>query len=205
MAKYLLALVLALVTAPALAGPVAPVDDSGKLYLTIFGAPQNADVAAVRRVFDSAEFRPIKDATFYNVYLTTSPMFARYRADVPTLPCLRLQSADGRNVIPEMAGQNFPHDMAALADVLKTQLYLHDSGLDGGIFDHPGRTCPGPDCPGGQCHRRPDPVVQPDPAPQPQPIADEPPAEYPLWPIGLGALAFVVAVYCALRARFSNQ
>lgn len=131
MKSYVLALAMAMIALPALAGELKAGDeptkarvvnlpqDGDKLFLTIAGNPANAKYQQLNAWFKSdANLISIKNETHFNSLATNSVMFKeRYAKTTPVTPIVRLQSPDGTPLY-EAVGADIPATPAALASAI---------------------------------------------------------------------------------------
>jgi hypothetical protein len=149
--------------------------DGGLWYVTLFGDATSGRYAEVQSWLRS-DFRlqHLISQCHYNEYSTNDIRFrARYAANIPGLPCVRIQNSMGQ-VVSEWWGEYLP--------VTADSLYngIRDDLLNPELFNRrrcnpcPRRPCPGPVCP------RPNP--KPEPEPKPEPPNDKPPVLPPADP-----------------------
>lgn len=153
--------------------------DQNKFYVTILGTPGETKFETVKGWFEKTpELKSIKAQTHFNTITTSSPDFAaRYKATTPVLPCIRLQSADGK-VFYQVSGQNIPMSGEALTKSINTQCLRRWRQ---------------------QCNPQPQPQPQPEPQPDPNPTPDVEPQPEPVDPgFPYGLFAAVVAVSGAI-------
>jgi hypothetical protein len=164
--------------------------DQGKWHISVVGNPRSAKYQTVKGWFDShPSLKHLKAQTHFHPIATTTAMYRdRYAKSTPKVPCVRIQSADGK-VMYQVCGQNIPMSADALDQAIRTELFRR-------------RRCrPSPQ---PQPQPQPEPQPQPDPTPQPldhvgpPDVAPEPKSGLPPWwlLVGLavlGAGAGVVA------------
>ncbi len=154
--------------------------DQGKWHISVVGNPCDAKYQTVKGWFDShPSLKHLKAQTHFHPITTTSTMYRdRYAKNTPKVPCVRIQSADGK-VMYQVCGQDIPMSADALDQAIRTELFRR-------------RRC----CPQPQPQPQPEPQPQPDPAPQPldhvgpPDVAPEPKSGLPPWwaLVGLGVL-----------------
>ena len=162
--------------------------DQGKWHVSVVGNPCDARYQTVKGWFDShPSLKHLKAQTHFHLITTTSAMYRdRYAENTPEVPCVRIQSADGR-VQYQVCGQDIPMSADALDQAIRSELFRR-------------RRC----CPQPQPQPQPEPQPEPDPEPQPldhvgpPDVAPEPKSGLPPWwllvVLGvLGAGAGVVA------------
>lgn len=132
--------------------------DQGKWYLTLMGDKSDEQFATVSDWFNqNPQLRKLKSQTHFNMLPADSAMFQdRYRENTATLPCIRLQTAEGV-VVFQASGDNLPLTAEALT-----------KGLSERIFNFRRR------CPDGNCR----PHREPTPEPKPVPDTDEDPIDH---------------------------
>lgn len=151
-------------------------DDAGQWYVTLFGDATNPDFAKIQQWLQTnPKLSHLVDQCHYNEYSTGDVRFkARYAANMPGLPCLRIQNSRGQ-VVSEWWGQYIPATSYALFDGIRDDL------LNPELFN---RRC----CPLRRCPRPPvkppvkppvQPPVQPPVKPPVKPPVDKPPAIEP--------------------------
>jgi len=154
--------------------------DQGKWHVSVVGNPCDARYQTVKDWFDShASLKHLKAQTHFHPIATTTAIFRdRYAKSTRKVPCVRIQSADGK-VQYQVCGQDIPMSPDALDQAIRSELLRR-------------RRC----CPGPQPQPQPNPQPQPDPAPQPldhtgpPDMAPEPTSGLPPWWLlgGLGVL-----------------
>jgi hypothetical protein len=124
-----------------------PADES-KWYVSVIGSPTDAKYRMLNRWFDShPSLKHLKAQTHFHQIATTSTMYrSRYAKGTPKVPCVRIQSADGK-VMYQVCGQNIPMSADAL-----------DRAIRAGVFRR------------RRCRPSPQPQPQPVPDPEPQPL-----------------------------------
>lgn len=165
--------------------------DQNKPYLTVFGSPADPKFKAINAWFKSNEnLVAIKDQTHFNSIATTSAMYReRYAKGARTLPCVRLQTADGEPIV-ELAGRDVPMTGEALAKA------LNRAASD------------------AECFRRHRECTPPDRDPEPQPLPPDVTPDNPLVPqepktpwllvLGLTVVGGLAALVRELRGSFKG-
>jgi hypothetical protein len=131
--------------------------DQDKWHISVVGNPCDAKYQTVNGWFDSHQnLRRLKAQTHFHPIATTSAMYRdRYAPNTPQVPCIRIQSADGR-VMYQVCGREIPISADGLDQAIRTELFRR-------------RRC-GPDgCPTPQPQPQPQPLSQPQPQPDPAP------------------------------------
>jgi len=153
--------------------------DQSKWHISVVGNPCDAKYQAVKSWFDShPSLKHLKAQTHFHPIATTTAIYRdRYAKNTPKVPCIRIQSADGK-VMYQVCGQDIPMSADALDQAIRTELFR--------------RWCrPNPQ---PQPQPQPEPQPQPDPTPQPLDhvghLTPEPKSGLPPWwlLVGLGVL-----------------
>lgn len=106
--------------------------DSGKLYLSVFGDEGDARFVQLRQWFDvNLELRTLRDRTHFNILPASSGMYReRFAKFVRKLPCVLLTDAAG-NKLCEMAGDEVPTSADVLIKTLIGKVHVRTFGLEG--------------------------------------------------------------------------
>ncbi len=160
--------------------------DQGAYYLTIFGEPTDSEYIQLKSwIVSDKGLAKLKSQVRYNEYQPDQIRYQRYAADMPGLPCIRLQNEKGL-VVSEFWDENIPSTSLALYQGIKGDLQDKTSW---GCLRR--KRCPKPN-PEPKPEPKP-PVVVPEPPVGP-PVLDDPdeqPKESYLWLI-LVALAILI-------------
>lgn len=173
-----------------------PQDDE-KCYMTVIGY---ADDPAVKRLkawfINNPDLRAVASQTHYNAIDAHSVTYTqRYASNVPRLPCIRFQAADGTTIY-QVSGTDIPFSAEALANGVRTSWRRWRCQPNRGCG--PLRNC----CPLRDRHQDetappdedPEPApldnsdAQPDVLPPPDPRSDFPPIGCLLGCIGVGTV-----------------
>ena len=167
MKRFLMILVLLAIPCMAIAGTeerVAPPQDQGAWYVSVFGDPADAKFQQLKSWFKTNEgLKALRDQVHYNEYASDQLRFKRYEKTLPGLPCVRMQNEKGK-VIGEYWSDNTPITSDALYRAMRSDL---QNKAEWGLF----RKRRG--CPNNQ--------PAPTPTPTPPPVAP-PPATPPVGP-----------------------
>jgi len=166
MKRFLMILILLAIPCMAIAGTeerVAPPQDQGAWYVSVFGNPTDAQFQQVKGWFKTHEgLKSLRDQVHYNEYSSDQLRFKRYEGSLPGLPCVRMQNEKGQ-VKSECWADNIPITSETLYRAMRSDL---QNKAEGCLFGKRRRkSCP---------NRNP-------PAPTPPPIAP-PPAAPPVGP-----------------------
>lgn len=136
---------------------IALPQDQAKTYCSVFYDPRDAQQAQVVRWFDeNSQLADLKRKTHFAAIPSTSTMFAaRYAGTVNSLPCIRLQTANG-DTLCQMSGNRIPLSAEATASCIETTLRRNVQPSPYNIHLHYAVTPDEPDQP------QPDKYVQPD-------------------------------------------
>jgi len=165
--------------------------DEGNLYLTIAGAKGDARFRALVDSFVKHEgMQQLKDDTHFSVLATGTPMYeGRYKDQFTTLPCVRLQTADGQK-LAEYAGDDIP-STEHLYPVLR-QVY----------WNYHGRRCGPKGCPPKQqCAPDYKVVVVPDVVVNPARPNPTVPSTFPVWQVLLAVGAGILVAFVDVFSR----
>jgi hypothetical protein len=163
--------------------------DADNWYVSVMGDPSDPEYQKVVAWFQTnPQLQTLADRTHYSVIPATGAMYRqRYASTVPALPCVRVQTADG-TVLCQLSGDNIPATSPAMYQAVKSYCIR--------------RTTPAPQ-PNIHYHFQVEPKPTPDPVPPPkkpfeddEPVAEDKPAELPLWPwlVGAGVLSLAIGV-----------
>lgn len=160
--------------------------DANNWYVSVMGNPSDPEYQKLVQWFQTnPQLQTLADRTHYSVIPSTSQLYRkRYAPTAATLPCVRVQTADG-TVLCQLSGDNIPATSPAMYSAIKTYcLRRCDPSPQPNIHYHIHKT---------------EPEAKPEPKPE-TPFEDEPlptPAEdKPLWPwlIVVGVVSIVVGV-----------
>lgn len=165
MKRFLLILVLLAIPCVAIAGAeerVAPPQDQGAWYVSVFGDPTDAKFQQLKSWFKVNEgLKSLRDQVHYNEYSSNQLRFKRYENSLPGLPCVRMQNEKGQ-VKSEFWAGNIPITSDGLYRAVRSDLQNKAKG-----------------CLLGKRRRKSCPNRNP-PAPTPPPVA--PPSTPPVGP-----------------------
>jgi hypothetical protein len=190
MKRFLLILVL-LLALPfgAMAGVqerIAPPQDQGAWYVSVFGDPTDAKFQQIKGWFKTHEgLKYLRDQVHYNEYASDQLRFKRYEKTLPGLPCVRMQNEKGK-VISEYWADNIPITSEALYLGMRGDL---QNKAEGCLFGkRRRRSCPNRNPPTPP----PTPPVAPPPTPPVGPPVLPPDPEKPGFPWILAVLSTLV-------------
>jgi hypothetical protein len=126
MKRFLLALVLVLaIPCVAIADTeerVAPPQDQGAWYVSVFGDQSDVTFQRIKGWFKTHEgLKSLRDQVHYNEYASDQLRFKRYEKTLPGLPCVRMQNEKGK-VISEYWADNIPIASEALYRAIRGDL-----------------------------------------------------------------------------------
>lgn len=165
--------------------------DEGNLYLTIAGTKGDERFTNLVASFAKHQgMQELKGDTHFNVLATGTPMYeGRYKDQFSTLPCVRLQTADGQK-LAEYTGDNIPsteHLYPALRQV---------------YWNYHGRRCGPKGCPPKkECAPDYKVVVVPEPVIQPAKVVPPAPQAFPVWQVLLAVGAGVLVAFIDVFSR----
>jgi len=98
--------------------------DQSKWHISVVGSPRDAKYQTVKGWFDlHTSLKHLKAQTHFHSIATTSSMYRdRYAENTPEVPCVRIQSADGR-VQYQVCGQDIPMSADALDQAIRSELF----------------------------------------------------------------------------------
>jgi len=171
---------------------VAPPQDQGAWYVSVFGDPTDAKFQQLKGWFKTHEgLKSLRDQVHYNEYASDQLRFKRYEETLPALPCVRMQNEKGK-VIGEYWADNIPITSEALYRAVRGD--LQNTEATGCLFGkRRRRSCPTPVAPTP-------PPVAPPPATPPvgppvlPPDLVEPEPEAPGFPWVLAVLSTLIGV-----------
>lgn len=166
--RCLVPLLCVMLTCSCLTGQIVELpQDAGKWYLSIVGDAKDPQYHQLVHWFDTnSDLRQLRQQTHYHAVTTDSPLYELYRPHTRSLPCVRLQRADG-SLVYQQTGQSIPQSAKALTDSIGERIsQARQAGQ--GVFDRM--------CPGGKCFRKRQPTPAPKPEPEEKSILVDPPA-----------------------------
>jgi len=166
--------------------------DAANWYVSVMGDPSDPEFRKVTAWFQTnPELMKLARRTHYSAMTTNSRLYrARYAKTVPTLPCIRVQSPDGK-VLCQLSGDNIPLTSAACYRAIRHHCLRCQPAPQPNIHYHIHKQEPQPKTP------RPEPktpfedsidnsIIKSD-----EPAVEEPSWEPPIWLLillGLSAL-----------------
>lgn len=206
MKQFLLILVLLTIPSIALATEerVAPPQDQGMWYVSVFGTETDAKYQQLTSWFKSNEgLKALRDQTHYNEYTTDQVRFKRYEKSLPGLPCIRIQDEKGK-VRSEYWSENIPITVEALYQGIRRDL---QNKAEGCLFGKRRRK----NCPNRNKSEPPpvdpppaDPPAGPPVLPEIVPVEPEVPA-VPGFPWLLAALSAIIGASIGVAQGFKKE
>ena len=204
MKRFLLILVLLAIPCMAFATEerVAPPQDQGAWYVSVFGDPTDAQFEQLKGWFKTHEgLKALRDQVHYNEYASDQLRFKRYEETLPGLPCVRMQNERGK-VIGEYWADNIPVTSEALYRAMRGDL---QNRAEGCLFGKRRRkSCPNRNKPAPPA-KPPTPPTPAKPPVGPPVLPPDPEPKAPGFPWLLAALSAIIGASIGVAQGYKKE